>query len=86
MRHLLSDHVIVLAPETYSAQELYVALTQGPKSVTIISDPVVLPPPKMATQRAISQSNQPERATLGSVARRAGSLPSPLSVTQTSVV
>lgn len=44
------DHVIILNPEKYSAQELYVALTRGSKSVTIISDTVVLPPPKIASR------------------------------------
>lgn len=44
------DHVIILNPEKYSAQELYVALTRGSKSVTIISDTEVLSPAKMATR------------------------------------
>jgi hypothetical protein len=46
------DHVIILNPENYSAQELYVALTRGSKSVTVISDSIVLPAVKMATPRA----------------------------------
>lgn len=37
------DHVILLNPVNYSAQELYVALTRGSKSVTVISDSPVLP-------------------------------------------
>lgn len=45
------DHVIVLNPERYSAQELYVALTRGSKSVTIISDSAVLPPATVALRR-----------------------------------
>lgn len=43
------DHVIILNPEKYSAQELYVALTRGSKSVTVISDNFVLPVAQMAT-------------------------------------
>lgn len=43
------DHVIVLNPESYSAQELYVALTRGSKSVSVVSDNVVLPAAEMAT-------------------------------------
>lgn len=46
------DHVIILKPEDYSAQELYVALTRGSKSVTVISDTMVLPPAKMAGRKA----------------------------------
>ena len=46
------DHAIILNPEKYSAQELYVALTRGSKSVTMISDTAVLPPATMATPRA----------------------------------
>jgi hypothetical protein len=46
------DHVIILSPENYSAQELYVALTRGSESVTVISDSIVLPAAKMATRRA----------------------------------
>jgi hypothetical protein len=46
------DHVILLNPEKYSAQELYVALTRGSKSVTVISDTIVLPAAKVATRRA----------------------------------
>lgn len=45
------DHVIILNPERYSAQELYVALTRGSKSVTVISDRIVLPAVKMATRQ-----------------------------------
>jgi hypothetical protein len=45
------DHVIILNPSAYSAQELYVALTRGSKSVTIISDSNLLPPAEMATRR-----------------------------------
>jgi hypothetical protein len=47
------DHVIILNPEVYSAQELYVALTRGSKSVTVISDTIVLPAAKFATPRAV---------------------------------
>ncbi len=47
------DHVIVLNPTNYSAQELYVALTRGSKSVTVVSDNVVLPAPQMATRTAV---------------------------------
>jgi len=43
------DHVIILNPERYNAQELYVALTRGSKSVTVISDTWVLPAAKIAT-------------------------------------
>jgi hypothetical protein len=46
------DHVIILNPENYSAQELYVALTRGSESVTVISDSIVLPAIKLATRRA----------------------------------
>lgn len=37
------DHVIILDPTAYGAQELYVALTRGSKSVTVISDSSTLP-------------------------------------------
>jgi AAA domain len=47
------DHVIILNPENYSAQELYVALTRGSKSVTVISDSIVLPAAKAAIPRAV---------------------------------
>lgn len=46
------DHVVILNPASYSAQELYVALTRGSKSVTVISDSVILPSAKMATSAA----------------------------------
>ena len=46
------DHVIILNPANYSAQELYVALTRGSKSVTVISDTVVLPAAQIATRPA----------------------------------
>lgn len=42
------DHVILMDPTNYSAQELYVALTRGSKSVTVISDRPLLPVAKMA--------------------------------------
>lgn len=42
------DHVIILDPSRYSAQELYVALTRGSKSVTIVSTTAVIPAPPMA--------------------------------------
>lgn len=48
------DHVIILRPEKYSAQELYVALTRGSKSVTVISDSITLPVLEMATSRTDS--------------------------------
>lgn len=50
------DHVIILDPNQYSAQELYVALTRGSKSVTVISDNVVLPVAKLAIRRCASAS------------------------------
>ena len=50
------DHVIIIDPSQYSAQELYVALTRGSKSVTVISDNVVLPAAKMAMRPAASAS------------------------------
>ncbi|WP_179256136.1 AAA family ATPase [Enemella evansiae] len=37
------DHVIILDPTAYGAQELYVALTRGSKSVTVISESSTLP-------------------------------------------
>ncbi|WP_170947918.1 UvrD-helicase domain-containing protein [Glutamicibacter sp. BW77] len=43
------DHVVILNPERYSAQELYVALTRGSKSVTVISEAAILPVAKMAS-------------------------------------
>ncbi|EME55765.1 hypothetical protein G352_22616 [Rhodococcus ruber BKS 20-38] len=46
------DHVIIVNPAKYSAQELYVALTRGSKSVTVISETVVLPAARMATGSA----------------------------------
>ncbi|GAA4395495.1 UvrD-helicase domain-containing protein [Brevibacterium sp. NPDC049920] len=51
------DHVIILSPEKYSAQELYVALTRGSKSVAVISDTVVLPAAKMATRMDMPAGN-----------------------------
>lgn len=45
------DHVVILNPERYSAQELYVALTRGSKTVTVISDAAVLPAAKMAIRK-----------------------------------
>lgn len=45
------DHVIILNPTAYSAQELYVALTRGSKSVTIVSDSILLPAAQMAIRR-----------------------------------
>lgn len=42
------DHVIILDPTAYGAQELYVALTRGSKSVTVISEASTLPPTAMA--------------------------------------
>lgn len=48
------DHVIILNPANYSAQELYVALTRGSKSVTVISDSAVLPAAGMAAHSASS--------------------------------
>lgn len=36
------DHVLILDPNRYSAQELYVALSRGSQSVTVISDTQVL--------------------------------------------
>lgn len=50
------DHVIILNPERYSAQELYVALTRGSKSVTVISEAIVLPAAKMAVSKSMSDS------------------------------
>ncbi|ONI75398.1 hypothetical protein BWI15_05950 [Kribbella sp. ALI-6-A] len=46
------DHVIILNPVKYTAQELYVALTRGSKSVTVISDTIVLPAAHMALPSA----------------------------------
>ena len=46
------DHVIILTPATYGAPELYVALTRGSKSVTVISDSSTLPVAEMATYKA----------------------------------
>lgn len=42
------DHAIILDPTAYSAQELYVALTRGTRSVTVISPLPHLPPAQMA--------------------------------------
>ncbi|MCV7628642.1 AAA family ATPase [Micrococcus luteus] len=53
------DHVIILNPERYSAQELYVALTRGSKSVTIISNTVVLPPAEIASRHSKIVSPHP---------------------------
>ena len=46
------DHAIVLDPTAYSAQELYVALTRGTRSVTVISTHPRLPPARMARAKA----------------------------------
>jgi len=51
------DHVIILNPANYSAQELYVALTRGSKSVTVISDTIVLPALRMATRPAMPRQS-----------------------------
>jgi len=58
------DHVIILNPEKYSAQELYVALTRGSKSVTIISNTVVLPPVKMASRHSNINPRHSKTASL----------------------
>lgn len=42
------DHVVILNPAAYEAQELYVALTRGSKSVTVISESSTLPAVAMA--------------------------------------
>lgn len=42
------DHVVILDPSRYSAQELYVALSRGSRSVTVISDVRILEGRKMA--------------------------------------
>lgn len=42
------DHVIILDPTAYRAQELYVALTRGSRSVTVISESSTLPAVAMA--------------------------------------
>lgn len=46
------DHVVVLDPGRYSAQELYVALSRGSRSVTVISDTGVLSARKIARRAA----------------------------------
>jgi len=46
------DHVIILNPVNYSAQELYVALTRGSQSVTVVSDSETLPAAGLATGAA----------------------------------
>jgi len=43
------DHVVILDPARYSAQELYVALSRGSQSVTVISGTRVLAARTMAT-------------------------------------
>lgn len=45
------DHVIILNPEKYTAQELYVALTRGSRSVTVISEVDTLQMAKMAFRK-----------------------------------
>lgn len=45
------DHVIILDPTAYGAQELYVALTRGSKSVTVISDSSTLPVARMEVHK-----------------------------------
>lgn len=45
------DHVIILSPTDYGAQELYVALTRGSKSVTVITESSTLPAVAMATYK-----------------------------------
>lgn len=42
------DHVVLLEPSRYTAQELYVALTRGSKSVTVLNESSVLSARKMA--------------------------------------
>lgn len=46
------DHVIILDPTAYGAQELYVAMTRGSKSVTVISESSMLPVAEMARYKA----------------------------------
>jgi hypothetical protein len=48
------DHVVILDPARYSAQELYVALSRGSQTVTVISDSRVLAARTMATSSATS--------------------------------
>lgn len=48
------DHAIILDPTAYSAQELYVALTRGTRSVTVVSTHAQLPPARMAKPKAHS--------------------------------
>lgn len=45
------DHAIILDPSAYSAQELYVALTRGTRSLTVVSARMQLPPAPMAPAR-----------------------------------
>lgn len=45
------DHVIILDPTAYGAQELYVALTRGSKSVTVISESSTLPAARMEAHK-----------------------------------
>ncbi|WP_082748205.1 UvrD-helicase domain-containing protein [Nocardioides jensenii] len=42
------DHVVILDPSRYSAQELYVALSRGARSVTVIAESPVLAARRMA--------------------------------------
>lgn len=42
------DHVIILDPTAYGAQELYVALTRGSRSVTVISESSTRPAVEIA--------------------------------------
>ena len=52
------DHVIILDPSAYGAQELYVALTRGSKSVTVISESSTLPAVAMAKYREKQKRSQ----------------------------
>lgn len=51
------DHVIILNPERYSAQELYVALTRGSKTVTVMSDSAHLAAPRMAVRSSVNEES-----------------------------
>lgn len=56
------DHVIILEPTEYGTQELYVALTRGSRSVTLISESSTLPAPGMAEYKGKQQGQQLKRS------------------------
>lgn len=50
------DHAVVMYPEDMTARELYVAITRGSKSLTIVSKSRVIMPKEAITSRSESDT------------------------------